>query len=254
MLSRVVRGGSAASGALSRTIAWSDIRRAAYADRQRPPLCLPRASGRPLKILSIEDHELFQEGLRHAVRSLPGAPELLEARSAHEAWRVLAAEPDVVLVLLDLGLPDVDGLDLLRDLRERHPAIAVAVLSASEQPARVRAALDRGASGFAPKSAAREALTAALSALLAGEVFVPASLRAAADAIPTPRLSPRQREVAALLVRGLTNREIAQVLGVQPGTVKTHVETILAVLQVANRTEAVLALVARGVVAGPEQG
>ena len=205
-----------------------------------------------MKILSIEDHELFREGLRAVVEALPGDLILLEAHSANEAWPLLDAERDIGLVLLDLGLPDVNGLDLLRDLRARHPAIAVAVVSASEQPARVRAALDRGASGFVPKSARREILVEALKAVLAGQIYVPAALRTAAEAVATPRLSPRQREVAELLVRGLTNREIAEVLGVRPGTVKTHVETLLGVLQVANRTEAVFALIERGVVAGPE--
>jgi len=207
-----------------------------------------------LKILSCEDHDLLRQGLRQVLAELPGEPTLLEARTAAEALSVLEHEGDVALVLLDLGLPDVDGLDLLSQLRERYPATGVAVLSGSERGSDVRAALDRGAQGYIPKSADPAELKHAVGRVLEGELFVPDALRAAAEQVAAGGLTPRQSEVAELLVRGLTNPEIAEQLGIHIGTVKKGVEAILAALEVSNRTEAVLALVERGLVTPPRSG
>lgn len=207
-----------------------------------------------MKILSCEDHDLLREGLHQVLKALPERPSLLEAATAAQALEVLEREGDVALVLLDLGLPDVDGLDLLAQLRERHPATGVVVFSGSTRPSDVRAALDRGAQGFIPKSSSRDELIDALRRVLAGEEYVPADMLEAAQAIAATHLTPRQREVAELLVRGLTNREIGDVLGIRMGTVKNYVEAILGVLEVSNRTEAVLALVERGLVVPQRDG
>ena len=202
-----------------------------------------------MKILSCEDHDLFREGLRHVLLGLPGRPQLLEARTAAAARECLANDPEIGLVLLDLALPDATGLDFLRELRRDHPLTGVAIVSASERPADVRAALEAGAAGYIPKSSDRDVLVGALSVVLAGGVYMPAHLLDAAPPSSLPGLTARQRDVAGLLARGLTNKEIASVLGIGPGTVKTHVAAILRELDVTNRTEAVMELVERGLVA-----
>ncbi len=199
-----------------------------------------------VKVLSCEDHALFRDGLRGVVAELPGTPELVDVATAAEMFRALDADADIGLVLLDLTLPDADGLDALRTLRREHPLVGVAVISASESALDVREALDAGAVGFIPKSGDREELRGALEQILRGGAYVPEGLLA--GAAETAGLTPRQLDVAALVAKGLTNAEIADVLEIGAGTVKTHVAAILEALDVSNRTEAVSALIERGVV------
>jgi DNA-binding NarL/FixJ family response regulator len=192
-----------------------------------------------LKILACDDHALFRDGLRLVVEALGREVQLLEAATAAEALGIAGAHADLDLALLDLGLPDANGLGLLRTLRERHPTLPVAVVSASEDAGAMRGALDAGAAGFIPKSSSRDVLVRALELILAGGVYVPSEALAAA-AQPDFALSERQREVLELMTRGLTNRDIAGVLGISAATVKVHVAAILVALGASNRTEAVM--------------
>jgi DNA-binding NarL/FixJ family response regulator len=173
---------------------------------------------------------------------------------------MLAEAPDISLVLLDLHLPDADGLDLLADWAEEYPATAVVVLSGNDDPATARAALAAGASGFIPKSDRREVVSRALALVLAGGVYVPTfALQPDATAaprtgsrkpptgVPTPQslgLTARQVEVMALLVQGRSNKAIGRALNLAEPTVKNHVTALLRALQVSSRTEAVVAVTA----------
>lgn len=202
-----------------------------------------------MKILVCDDHPVFREGLRDALAEL--AAEVVEAADCESALRRVADDPGIELVLLDLALPGADGWTAFRALRARHPTVPVVIVSASDEPADMRRALDEGAAGFVPKSASLEVLRGALRLVLAGGVYVPTAALAAAPAgsATAPRrraradqLTPRQIEVLVLLSRGLTNREIAGALGIAEGTVKTHVRTLFEVLDVSNRTEAALVM------------
>lgn len=204
-----------------------------------------------MKIVICDDHELFRDGLRRALDEL--GHELLDASTGEQAIGLVAEDPEIALVLLDLDMPGIDGWTGLRRLRSEHPDVSVVIVSASEEPEDVRLALDGGASGFIPKSSPPAVLRAALGLVFEGSVYVPPVLLARANAVPpaealpaaeprarAPRLTERQLEVLKLLSKGLTNREIADVLEISPGTVKTHVAAVLEALDVTNRTEATL--------------
>jgi len=204
-----------------------------------------------LKILVCDDHPVFREGLRDALAEL--SAEVLEAADCAGALRRVDADPAIDLVLLDLAMPGADGWTGFRALRGRHPSVPVVIVSASDDPADMRRALDQGAAGFVPKSATPAVLRNALRLVLAGGVYVPIAALAAPPAEPAgagaqrrraraEQLTPRQLEVLILMSRGLTNREIAGALGIAEGTVKTHVRTLFEVLDVSNRTEAALVM------------
>src|SRR5215471_7145394 len=218
-----------------------------------------------MKILICDDHELFRAGLRLVLARLEESTELIDASSAEETFRVAEADPDLDLVLMDLGMPGMDGLSALGVLRDRFPALPVVIVSASERDADVRAAIDRGASGFIPKSSSAPVLLAALRLVLSGGVYVPPLILATPAPAPagappaTDRrreraaaLTPRQLEVLDLMAKGRTNREICDRLGIAEGTVKAHVATILEALDVANRTEAAAVMRDLGIGAAPE--
>jgi DNA-binding NarL/FixJ family response regulator len=204
-----------------------------------------------LKILVADDHALFRDGLRYLLGQLDGALELLEAKDGAEALELARAHPDLDLVLLDLGMPGIDGLAGLRLLRARCPAVPVVILSASEEPADVRQALDAGALGFIPKSSTSQVMLSALRLVLSGGMYLPPSYMershavrvplAAASSVESLGLTPRQLDVLRLLGQGHSNKEIARVLDLAEGTVKLHISAILRALGVDNRTRAVVA-------------
>lgn len=204
-----------------------------------------------MKILICDDHALFRAGLGLVLRELEESTELIDAASAEETFRLVDAHADLDLVLLDLNMPGMDGLAALETLRSRHPTLPVVMVSGSERHADVRAAIDRGAAGFIPKSSHAPVLLAALRLVLSGGVYIPPLMLAATAAAERPApgataarraragaLTPRQLEVLQLMAAGRTNREICDALGIAEGTVKAHVATILDALGVANRTEA----------------
>ena len=201
-----------------------------------------------MKILICDDHALFRDGLRLVLERLEPGAVLMESSDSQGALEVVAANDDFDLVLLDLNLPGMDGLTALRRLRRDHPAVPVVIVSASEDPREVRAALDSGASGFIPKSSNSNVLLSALRLVLDGGVYVPPvalDMKPDEDAQRRDRsgdLTPRQLEVLSLMARGLTNREICGVLGIAEGTVKTHIAAIFEALEVTNRTEAAVAM------------
>src|SRR5688572_23983536 len=127
----------------------------------------------PMKILLIEDHPLLRQGTKLVLERLDAQATLVDAPDARTALKLTDGNEDWDLVMLDLGLPDNDGLALLRTLRSRLPSVAIVVLSASEQPALIHEALNAGAFGYVPKSSSNETLYNALRLVLAGTPYVP---------------------------------------------------------------------------------
>jgi DNA-binding NarL/FixJ family response regulator len=214
-----------------------------------------------MKILVIDDHVLIREAMRGVLRELKGeATVILEASDSRQAMCQIEQNPDVGLVLLDLGLPDRDGLEMLSELGNRYPTISVVVLSAQQDRDTVMKALDLGALGFIPKSGQREVMLSAFNLIFSGGIYIPPEIlnrREPATALrvaPAPSragaadlgLTERQMEVLALMMQGKSNKAISRVLDLAEPTVKIHVSAILKALKVANRTEAVIAASALG--------
>jgi DNA-binding NarL/FixJ family response regulator len=210
------------------------------------------------RVLAVDDHPMVREGLRSMLAGAVAAWE--EAGSAEEALRKLpSAKPD--LVLLDLNLPDVDGLTLLRRIKAAAPRTSVLVITMHDRPEHVREAMKLGAAGFVLKGLSRRELLGAVRAACAGEsVITPALLRGLLDDVPSGAAAGRhpgedltrvEREVLGLVSQGLTNKEIAERLRWSVGTVKKYVQRILEKLGVSDRTQAAVEAVRRGLVDRP---
>jgi len=199
-------------------------------------------------ILVADDHPLFREALRGVVgRNIPDA-ELHEADNAQGLYAMADAHPDADLLLLDLNMPGAHGFSALVHLRGLHPQLPVVMVSAREEPAVVRRALDHGAMGFIPKSSNAEALGAALLRVLDGDRVVPEIAGAAPQTAQDEHeiaarirdLTPQQFRVLQMLGSGKLNKQIGYELGVSEATIKAHMSAILRKLGASNRTQAVL--------------
>nr|WP_221236938.1 response regulator transcription factor [Roseospira goensis] len=226
-----------------------------------------------------DDHELFRDGLRLVLTELDPGLEIIEASTFDEALARAAEPPGVDLVLLDLVMPGMSWHEGLTALKRRIGETPLVVLTAAEDRRLVTDAVRLGASGFIPKTSSGKVMIGALRLVLSGGVYLPPALledrevshlrealplgsdSAAAMADPdrapvqTPAsglLTPRQREVLALLGQGKSNKEIARALDLSEGTVKLHVTAILKALKVHNRTGAVVAAARLGFATSPE--
>ena len=213
-----------------------------------------------MKILVVDDHVLIREALRGVLKELKEDAAILEAPDSRQAMQRIAENPDLELVLLDLNLPDRSGFDVLAELRERHPAITVVVLSAHQDRESVAKALDLGALGFIPKSSPRDIMLSAFHLIFCGGVYIPPEILGRPQAAPAPvpatsarplsaaelGLTERQMDVLALMMQGKSNKAICRALDVAEPTVKNHVTAILKTLKATNRTEAVIAAGALG--------
>jgi DNA-binding NarL/FixJ family response regulator len=126
-----------------------------------------------MKILIVDDHALIRDALRGVLKELAQEATVLEAADSRQAMRLIEANPDLHLVLLDLNLPDRDGLAVLADLRRHHATISLVVLSASEDRDCILKAIDLGALGFIPKSAPHDVIVNALRLVFSGGVYTP---------------------------------------------------------------------------------
>jgi len=209
-----------------------------------------------MKILLADDHPLIRSGLRGELRALDTLVEFIEAWDAESLLQMFSLHRDLDMALVDLNMPGMRGAQTIGALRDGFPMVPLIVLSGADSEAEVRAVLRAGASGFIPKAAMSKVMLQAIRLVLAGGQYLPPQLlrmlgnhadgpAAQADGAPKASserlqlLSPRQRDVFALLARGLSNKAIARQLQITEGTVKSHVAAIFDLLRVHNRVSAV---------------
>jgi DNA-binding NarL/FixJ family response regulator len=215
-----------------------------------------------VKIIIVDDHALVRRGLGHVVRESFTDAVIVEAGSAAEALELMAAG-DVEIALVDVRMPDSDGLDLLHEMKSRWPDVPVIMLTSFDHAHYVRRALAEGAAGYMLKDATPEDLEQAIKVALSGggnvlspkviqnlfESMESSGSNHAGDAShrPTSSLTQRETDILALLAEGKSNRDISRALFLSEKTVKAHLAAIFRKLGVTNRTQAAMAAVSMGI-------
>ncbi|GEO01213.1 DNA-binding response regulator [Novosphingobium sediminis] len=211
--------------------------------------------------LACDDHPLVRSALALVLEDIVGGP-VLTAQDYAGAWSHAEERGDIEIAVVDLHMPGIGGLEGIAGLRERAPGARIVVLTGSDSDDDLLAVLALGVDGFVPKSVEPGVVEAAIRLVMAGGRYLPARVAdLAAQGLTAPpasaaraatgraaiipsiqaplgRLSSRQRDVLDQMARGRANKEIAQLLGLSPATVKTHVAHIIAVVGASNRTEA----------------
>ncbi len=202
-------------------------------------------SKRKTTVIIADDHPLFGVALRLGVQRIAPAADVLEVASFAALREVVRRHPDANLVLLDLMMPDVEGLSALQFLRSEFPALRVAVISSVRERTWIRSAEALGAAGFIPKSTPAEQTHEILRTLLDGGSWWPPGEPAAGSARqPTTveerieRLSRQELRILLQIRDGRLNKQIAEELGIAESTVKTHISTLLRKLDLQSRTQA----------------
>jgi DNA-binding NarL/FixJ family response regulator len=203
-----------------------------------------------MRVLIADDHPLVRDALARTIQLIDPQAEIAQAANYAEVEARLGSAPD--LLLIDLNMPGMQGVEGIRRLRKSFPDQTIVVASGEQEPAIIRSVLSTGVAGFLPKAETPELLMQAIRLILAGGTFVPSS--ALTDNLAnTPQranangLTARQMDVLQLLMRGEPNKVIARQLGLTEGTVKIHIAAILRALQTRNRTEAVVVAKALGI-------
>jgi DNA-binding NarL/FixJ family response regulator len=203
----------------------------------------------PIRILIVDDHPVYRDGIRALVDRAPDLDLAGEAATGAEAVELAArTRPDVVL--MDLRMPEMSGIDATRRILETEPEARILILTMSEDDDSLFAAMRAGARGYIPKDADSDELLQAIRAAAVGEVIFGASIAtrlmgffAAPRGVAHeafPELTERENEVLELIARGRSNPDIGGRLGIADKTVRNHVATIFAKLRVADRAQAIV--------------
>jgi DNA-binding NarL/FixJ family response regulator len=197
-----------------------------------------------MKILHADDHPMFREGLRFFLKLLDADVKLAEASNLQAALDRLALEWPVDLLLLDLEMPGMSGVEGFLAIRRRFPSLPVVIVSGVSDARIIRTLIDAGARGFIPKLVSSEQLMEGLRRVLHGEVYLPDTLflpapDSASGNGESSLLTSRQLQLLPLLADGMPNKRIADALGVTEGTVKQHLKDLFRRLNARNRTQAV---------------
>jgi DNA-binding NarL/FixJ family response regulator len=203
----------------------------------------------PLHLLLIDDHAMFRTGLRMVLNDSMSQVRVAEAGSLEEALQTIQEVPH--LVLLDIKLPGLNGVEGIGLLKRKWPTAQILMLSSQDEPETMRLAMERGATGFVSKADTAEKIVTVIALVLNGQPCSAAERPPAsgAEAAAPQTLTPRQCEVLSLLCQGLSNKLIARRLQLSEHTVRGHVQGILRFLQVSSRSEATFAARQRGLVA-----
>lgn len=210
-----------------------------------------------INILIADDHAIVRTGLRALLRSEPGLQLVGEATGGYEAIELVGkTRPDILI--LDLSMPDLDGIAVTRQLEPQYPDLRILILTVHEDEAMLREAIRAGASGYIVKHAAEAELIAAINTIRRGDLYVdPAMLRVLLVESPRPRteqpaspdpLTPRETDVLKLIVQGYTNRQVGEELGISVRTVEGHRANLLEKLGLRTRVELVRYARERGLI------
>ena len=194
-----------------------------------------------IRLLIVDDHAMVRRGLATFLKASPNLELVGEAGNGADALRLCAeVHPDVVL--MDLMMPEMSGIETIQEIRKQHPSVSIIALTSFEEEHLVKAALRAGATSYLLKNVSAERLAAAIHATRAGLPILSPEVTDALMEQPEDyfaTLTQREREVLALMVEGLSNEEIAEQLVLSSSTVKNHVSSILAKLDVTSRAKAV---------------
>lgn len=197
--------------------------------------------------LIADDHGLYRVGLSLLLKDSLGFRDVVETGTFDEALEILDKRRDIGLALFDLSMPGMGGPDSLAVVRDTYPDVKLAIVSASEDHGNIVKTVANNLGGYIPKSLSETEIAEALGRIMSGQVYVPSAIArgpvpsepAALAPIPAgfDALTPRQRDVLAGIVRGLSNKEIARELDIAEGTVKIHLAALFAHFSARNRTE-----------------
>jgi len=205
-----------------------------------------------INVLVVDDHRLFAAGMSSVLRMLNRPVEVKEIYNGMQALTEIERHGGYDLVLADIEMPSVSGIDLMLAMKAREISTPLIIVSATEHAREVERAMTAGARGYIPKSTAPEAMLEAVEKVLSGELYLPDELwtrvRSSSQARRvtasisndrSPTLSSRQHEILDLMESGKTNKQIAEVLGISQSTVKFHIAGLFRELNVRTRTECV---------------